>query len=291
MMPLVRHRSLSIVLALTVSACGSVESSSFDASESRTPAATPSPPVAPTPPGALLAPNDSAQVVTTDLVMRSAPGGGPESEVYPGALDTPTLLYIVDGPVPASGYDWYLVYPFTVSISNPPEHWRLGWVAAGSLDGEAWIAPAAPSCPRADFDGLSAISWMGALACYGDDPLTLEGSFGGSSYTVPGVISPGWLVNTYYWLWPLGTAPDAPLPGLTGFLLHVPDAATLDYDLGIPIRVRGHFDDPAAQTCIAGPLPGEPTPGSSADEILADQEVVLYCRASFIVTDATPLGP
>jgi hypothetical protein len=52
-----------------------------------------------------------AQVVTTDLVVRSAPGTGSDSRVYDTRLASPTLLYVFDGPVAVDGYDWYLVLP------------------------------------------------------------------------------------------------------------------------------------------------------------------------------------
>lgn len=251
------------------------------------------------PTSAPLKPNDVAQVVTTDLVVRSAPGGGADSEIYPGALAAPTLLFVVDGPVTASGYDWYLVDPFTMDNSQPPVDWRLGWVAAGSRDGtEAWIGPAAPNCPAPDVDALIALSPIAALACYGDRPLTLDGSFGGFSSVVPGVIQPYWLGVTVHMLRPPDTPPDAPLTGPTLYF-HVPgdqpfDPRTLDFEVGTAVRVVGHFDDPAAQTCVAGPLPGpQPTPGSLADEILADKAVVLFCRGLLVVIEASPqpVGP
>lgn len=49
-------------------------------------------------------------------------------------------MYVVDGPVPADGYDWLLVSaldtgrPFAVQ----------GWIAPASRDGEPWVVRAAP---------------------------------------------------------------------------------------------------------------------------------------------------
>jgi hypothetical protein len=305
-MPLMTGRKFQwLVLALMVTACGSVEPTPsavvVDSLEPSPPAPTaestitaePSPTYEPTASPALAA-DDVAQVVTTDLVMRSAPGGGEDSFVYPGALDAPTLLFVIDGPVTASNYDWYLVYPFVLASSERHEEWRLGWVAAGSRDGEAWIAPAALSCPLPDFEALEGLSFMARLACFGDSPLAVEGSFESCGSFTPGIVTPGWLGAAACSLRPVGTAPDAPYAG-PRFVFHVPDdqpLAILGSAPGTKIRIDGHFDDPAAQACHAGPRPGpEPTPGPPGDEILAAQGVVLGCRTSFVVTEAALLGP
>lgn len=249
---------------------------------------------APTPPAAFLAPDTTAQVVTTDLVIRSAPGGGPDSEVYPGALDAPTLLFVLDGPVTASGYEWYLVQPFlTDGYATAPG--RLGWVAAGSREGEAWIAPVALECPSPDLAGLLGWSPVALLACFGDRVLTLDGTFGGSSYIVPGVVSPSWLGIGLHTLRPPGTDPNAPPVPRTYFTFHVADddptdGDQLDFDLGAAIRIVGHFDDPVAQTCIAGLLPGEPSPATAAETELRAQGYVMQCRAKFVATEVSPLS-
>lgn len=81
--------------------------------------------------------------VTTDgdrLRVRSAPGTGPDSERLPAPLEAGDRLLVLDGPVPADGFDWYRVY------DGPSA--RSGWVAAGNADGVAWIRPVAPVCPE-----------------------------------------------------------------------------------------------------------------------------------------------
>jgi hypothetical protein len=70
-------------------------------------------------------------VVTTDLVVRSEPGTHDGSRILPTRLNGPTLLYVVDGPVQADGYDWYLVQPFDngicVDVCPPASLHRCIW--------------------------------------------------------------------------------------------------------------------------------------------------------------------
>jgi hypothetical protein len=49
------------------------------------------------------------------------------------------------------------------------------------------------------------------------------------------------------------------------------------------IRVTGHFDDPAAQTCETITLPGEEAP--------MPELVILGCRASFVADEVIELEP
>ena len=240
-----------------------------------------------------------AEVVTTDLVVRSAPGGGEDSFVYPRALDAPTLLFVLDGPVAASGYDWYLVDPFAMARADDFYHGRLGWVAAGSRDGEAWIAPASVECPEPNFDGLIGLSQTGAVACFGDEQLTVEGVYGDCGVaTGTRMTGPGWLLGASCIL---GSFDSPAEPGRFDFHIS-PDLSTsefpsLGYEPGTAIRIVGHFDDPAAQECRAylGELAHEqeaiPTPARPGDVVLHEVAAVLSCRGGFVVTEAAPIDP
>ena len=55
-------------------------------------------------------------------------------------------LLVLDGPVQASGYDWYQVKPLT-RLGAPSELAPLGWVAVAGKDGEPWIEQTAAACP------------------------------------------------------------------------------------------------------------------------------------------------
>jgi hypothetical protein len=75
-----------------------------------------------------------ADVVTTDLVQRSAPWIADDSKIV-GEFNAPTRVYILEGPVAGNGYEWWKVTP---EGSNSD---RAGWVAARGKDGEEWLRP------------------------------------------------------------------------------------------------------------------------------------------------------
>lgn len=217
-------------------------------------------------------------MVTNDLVVRSLPEISAESIIDPIMLSEGKLLFVLNGPVAADGFDWYRVAPFDEFLSDiASEAPRLGWVAAGK-DGEIWIAPWMGECPAPT---LEEIRWRWSslrVACFGDDELTLEGTIGECSYTVPGTISPEWLANFHCPLLPFDFE-EGPFGGLP---IHREDQTTGIQDVGVAVRVVGHFDHSAARTCIEHALEGEePTP----PELL-----ILYCRGEFVMTDITEIA-
>jgi hypothetical protein len=283
-----------LVVALTVTGCSSVEltpsaevqtspaSPAASPTAEATVIAEPSQIVEPTA-DAGLAPDDVAQVVTTDLVVRSAPGTGTDSEIYgPTLLSEPQLLYVVDGPVFASGYDWYLVAPFVVDWQPnnlPPP----GWVAAASRDGEVWIAPAGPpECGEPMLrDIVVELSRMARLACYGDTPLTLEGTFGGCFQAGGVELSPSWLGAQGCLLYHTGHPEGVQIPDPGGLIMRFQGEIGVPYDQGgVAIRVDGHFDDPAALTCVST----EPEPS------LSPELIVFGCRTQFVATQVSIIG-
>lgn len=194
-------RPACLVLAAVLGGCGAPPAREVSASGTDRPSAsltaTPGPasptfspsssPSATLPQDTGLTADTVARVVTNDLVVRSAPGVGASSEILPERLDAmveaippePQLLYLVDGPVTANGYDWYLVKAFLPRYCadvclEPP----FGWVAAGSRDGEAWIEPHTLDCPEPTVENLMRLSGMAQLACFGTGTLVLDGEAG-----------------------------------------------------------------------------------------------------------------
>jgi hypothetical protein len=241
------------------------------------PSASASSTAGPTPrsPGAL-ARDGIAEVVTEDLVVRSLPEISSESIIAPVRLAHGQLLFVLDGPVAADGFDWYQAAPFDEFLSDIAwEGPRLGWVSAGR-SGEAWIAPWTGECPEPSLDEIAVRSRFLRLACFGNDELTLDGILGDCDFTVPGVISPEWLGTVGCFL--LAVDLDSSL-GPRGLMLRQEGGTAQSTGQGFAVRVVGHFDDPAAQTCVEGPLPGEEL-SSTPPEL-----VILNCRSEFVAID------
>ena len=130
--------ALVVVVAL-VAGCGSSQSSpsagvirsspSPGAPASAIPSATPS-----------VLPHDAVVVTVSDrLRVRSEPRVSDDSIMYEPVLPLGTELFVLDGPVPGSGYSWYKVAPVSFPGLAGPGY---GWVAMADKDGEPWIAPA-----------------------------------------------------------------------------------------------------------------------------------------------------
>ena len=219
-------------------------------------------------------PHDSvAQVVTTDLVVRSEPGVSEASEIYPTRLNEPMLLYVVDGPVRASGFDWYLVQPFydegCVDICLAPV--TFGWVARAGKDGEVWVAPASMACPSASVARIEWLPLPSRLACFAGETLQLRGRVSYCFNELMGGIlfEAGCTLHTADWepidaLGPPGLT--LRFDGSVTVLTRDGSVTTLPNLEGALIEVIGMFDDPRAVDC--GP----------------DQQMVLQCRSEFVVS-------
>jgi len=174
---------LVTVVAL-VAGCGS--SASPTPSGSATAAATVSP-AAPTPastasPGPSRSPaapdplvGKVVVTVSDDLVVRSQPWVGDDSEMYKPWLPLGTELNVLDGPVAGSGYTWYKVAPVSFTALTGP---GFGWVAMAGKDGEPWIALAGglseivlaqADVARAAADPAAAKSAAASIAAFGLD--------------------------------------------------------------------------------------------------------------------------
>ena len=200
--------SLVVLCAGCISSAASMPrapsaSSSSEAATTEIPTATPVLPTTMTPPpSASPRPSQTARTVTRDEValtvvdglrVRSKPRISDDSQMYEPLLSVGTPLYILDGPVSASGYTWYEV-ALLRSGSTPQ-----GWVAAASRSGEPWLAAGDFSCPAipTDFRSLAALPPPVGLACFPRIPITVMARLiscncdvDGASLT-PGVVFPG----------------------------------------------------------------------------------------------------
>jgi len=155
------------------------------------------------------------------------------------------------------------------------------------------------------------------LACYGDAELTLEGTVGQIGAYDPYLgCEPEWLCHPYVSLHaiieqahvaptivlaaishdPLAWTGEWPTPDLW-FVVHpqsgITDAELLALVTGspdtqvteahpVPVRVTGHFDDPAASTCVYTE--------DYTNIGIAPEDAARGCRNTFVVTSITSLA-
>jgi hypothetical protein len=245
---------------------------------SNTPAPTGASAVVPTPSDSLI-----GTVVTTladdGLRVRSQPRVSDDSLMLEPLLPLGSQLFVLRGPVPASGYDWYEVVP--LASRDLPS----GWVARAARDGEPWIAVDAFDCPAVptNFRSLAALPPGVGLACFPRVPITVEArliwcncNIDGSWYTPHwfflGSGSPNLLVEP--------DQTDVPSDSAGWFALNLdPTGEHPDVlPVGQVVEVTGIFDHPAASSCTRTEMDGEPvsSPG---------------CRLEFAVTQLLLFGP
>ncbi len=295
-----RRSPLTLAIVAVLAACGgpgadpsasadpseasspSAAASAPGASASSEPSAAPSAPAsasASAPPSAPasadLAVDGLAIVLVTDLIVRSAPGVDPAtSTILPDRLTTDDRLVVLDGPTDADGYAWYLVAPLGRADGTAGP---FGWVAAASREGEAWVAGVAASCPATvDLASVLDLHAYERIVCFGNDSLTLDGPVVSCGIADgPWQPEPSWLSG----MAGCGLSLDASSQQV--LMLRIPPGGPSVPGPSGPLRVTGHFDDPAAATCtittsdpVSAPVP-------------ARELIVLMCRTEFVV-DSVP---
>ena len=129
------------------------------------------------PPVAYVPVHGSVVVTVTDrLRVRSEPRVSDNSVKYDPVLPIGTTLFVLDGPVNASGYTWYKVAPVSFAELAGPGN---GWVAIADKDGQAWIGPAGAAdaglslaladVPRAPADPAAAQGAAASINAFGLD--------------------------------------------------------------------------------------------------------------------------
>jgi hypothetical protein len=229
-----------------------------------------------------LVPGTAAVTVSNNVRVRSLPVVSDASERLTPLLKKGTRVFVLQGPVIGSGYDWYEVVVPSVTKGPGP---MVGWVSVADKTGESWLAPAKIDCPTAE--GIT----VGQLAALVGDPPTDAGlsCFGGRALRFQAHVDticddsvtrtlPGWLA-----------AENQSLrlhDGDVGFVAKPhPDVTDLPDCVVSTVQymVEGQFDHPDAAECSANPeAPGKPV----------DDRVALYqCRTRFVVTKLTPVTP
>lgn len=240
-------------------------------------------------------PDSLVRVVTNDLRMRTEPGVHDGSIKLQPLLRAGTFAVVLDGPVAASGYDWFRIHPLDPRGALP----EAGWVAAVGKDGERWIAAHSPDCPPPPVSLFEERLGEHPLACYGSREFTFSARLGGEETGPCFEMALAW-----------GTVADELDFDTCARMLFLVDPATplddrawespsyhpvfavelepnlLHPEIYLPenwrlVSVTGQFDHPLARTCrsVANADPDFPAP--KPDPAV----VVLACRASFVVTE------
>jgi hypothetical protein len=274
-----------LILLLALSACAAPASSTpspspIAATPSRSPmemtaapttvpgpSATPAPSATgsadPRPTSEAVAVGAVAETTIDGLRVRSEPRVADDSFKQDPLLPLGTPLYVLDGPVSASGYEWLEVAP--LSSRSLPQ----GWVAVRSRTGERWLAPGTFACPPkpTDFRSLAALPPAVGLACFPRTSITVVARLIGCNCDVDGgSLSPAWFST--------GTGSGEMLvePGRTRPPDDVRDWFWLSLDpagehppqlpLGEVVEVTGVFAHPAAMGCTLTAMDGEPVASS-----------------------------
>ena len=268
-------------------------------SPSESPAASEEPsdepaPSSPTPvveaPDGVLPPGSVARVVVDSLNVRMEPSTDADAVLTLGRDDLVLLgfssLNSSFGPIESGGFSWYPVSSLGVTELPAPgngmfESEDSGWAAVS--DGtDDFVELVAPRCTDDEptLELLQSLTEWERLACYGNAPITIEGTYGcgGCGGLYPGTFEPPWLASPLNFAFlsvdaserigPFGMrfAPEGP---------EFPEAASI-------LRVTGHFDDPAAVGCVVAPLDAP----DGIDATVAE----LYCREQFVVDGYEVLG-
>ena len=253
------------------------------------PSVNPSDPGVVTP--APLAPDSIADVITTNLRLRSQPRISADSIKFEPLMTVGDRLFVISGPVNATNHDWYQVLVWRPS--DAAATWPIGWVATADINGTPWIAAATIGCPaRPDLGQLAAMDRHVALACYGHQSLSFRALVGGSApldpcpadAKEPCLGGPTWLAGKGGWTATLDahaatTSPS--IPPLTLALDPGGPAAATGIPAGRMATIQGAFDDPASGSCKL-----EGTPASVSTLTVTD--AVVRCRSTFVVSSIVP---
>lgn len=198
-------------------------------------------------------PTQSLVELIGDLSLAALPGG-----TAIGTLPSGTQAIIEAGPREVDAATWY----------------QLQWPAGGSSSRLAWVRVDEPSqlqsveapCPDASDGPLAMLAWD-RVRCLGTSAVTVEGTVGHCQGGVV-LVEPGWL----------GYACWAVSDGTSTMDIHADPASGIVFpDDIVRARLSGHFDDPAASTCV---YLGDPDPLGQSPSA---GEQVFLCREAFVI--------
>ena len=240
-------------------------------------------------PGGKITVGSLATVATNNLRVRSKPSVAADSTKLKPTLDKGRVVYVVSGPTKGSGYTWYRVQP--LREDGDTEDLPLGWIASAAKDGTPWLTAAAPPCPGkpGDYSSFAHTTGLMALACFKGEDITFPARLASPEATCG--VDVGWSVDPE-WLGSTCQQPKFLLADTESTESVVPiidpKVDTNGFTPGvdepgwIPVTVTGRYDHPAAKNCK-----GVSTDGSTKVP-LTRAEIVLGCRATFVITAIAP---
>ena len=210
-------------------------------------------------------------------------------------MEAGTLVFVVSGPATDpenTDLMWWEVVPYACSpLEGDPATGecgydpRIGWVTSGPE--ATWLEPVAPTCPRElTADNREAFYSLlpELLACFGDDPIVLEGivDYWCCRGITLGTTEPAWLAGDYSNPVVARLRVSEQEAASWGPELHInPESGLTLGERGSVVRITGHFDDPAAQSC-------QTTLSAEERELNPEfaapaQVAILGCRLQFVV--------
>lgn len=254
---------------------GTSASATPGSSASRVPEPSASPTPSPSPTAAPIA-NRAVAVVTTDGTVLRANGN--DTAVALADLTVGSRLFVIGEPEESGEQRWYRVGTFD-NLGCSDACGLIGWVGTPIADTDPVLEDATVGCPSSPMsaEALAAVSALDALHCYGRSEIQVTGivDLAEGEYDGPYRYSPTWLAH-----------PFTPAVLRGGIAFHpVPDASLEVPEQNAEIRVRGHFEDPAATSCRVSLAPD-----AGDVELPQPARVVLDCRATFVWTDYEVIG-
>jgi hypothetical protein len=242
------------------------------------------------------------EVVTEDLRVRTAPGVISSSTTLEPRLERGAKLFVAEGPVESTGFDWFHVLLFDGELTLPGQSvdetpFYDGWVAAADTNGGRWLEPFQPACPMKP-DSVEALLALGnadkdrgatSLACFAGQPITITArifacdispEFAGADScggeTGGGTLEPGWFDNSRQFI----ASPDGKLDEQMMLVLNADPQGQYPDPLpyGQRVQVTGQFNHPAADAC-------------ALTWYSPDSHPTVDCRTTFAVTRIEPVKP
>jgi hypothetical protein len=205
-----------------------------------------------------LRPDSIAVSHVNDLRMRSAPSTAADQV---STMDVGTRLFVLSGPAtdPADpDLVWWEVVPYDCAAADDSPTGdcgydpRIGWVTSGPEG--VWLEPVTPDCPS-ELTAENPEAFYNTpelLACFGSGPIVLEGivDYWCCRGITFGTTEPAWLAGDYSNPVVAHLRISEQEAASWGPELRINPASGLTLgERGSIIRVTGHLDDPAAQSC------------------------------------------